>query len=238
VDDRKDRNHAGGSDGRLLRIPLDTRASPAGAVAGRRFTNRYAQSARDHRFDRDFISSGVLRRHSSRLSAAPIFCRGICPPRAHGSGETLLVSSYISQLRAISSWGVRLLFLVAAEDDSFFLSRHRVTRVGAHLDRATILFFRNSVHDRLRVGFRIASGGAGPGSIWIDHLQIHGAHTTLRCRADFYSGDDHHADTRHSDLDRDGAPDVPALRKLHLDCMANGAPQVRKFRCFMTAFEA
>ncbi len=76
------------------------------------------------------------------------------------------------------------------------------------------------------------------GSIWIDYLQIHGAHTTVRRCADLYSGDDHHADTRHSDLDRDGAPDVLALRKLYLDCMANGAPQVPNFCRFMTPFEA
>src|SRR4029453_8482644 len=113
----------------------------------------------------------------------------------------------------------RLLFLVAAEDDPFFLSRHRVTRLGAHLDGATILFLCDAIYDRLRAGFRITSGSAGAGSIWIDHLQVHGAHTTLRGGADLYSGDDHHADTRYSDLDRDGAPDVSALLKLHLDCM-------------------
>ena len=83
--------------------------------------------------------------------------------------------------------------------------------LGAHLDRATVLFFRNAVHDRLRAGFRIASGSAGARSIWIDYLQVHGAHTTLRRRPDLYSGDDHHADTRHSDLDRAGASDVSAL---------------------------
>jgi Tat protein translocase TatC len=93
----------------------------------------------------------------------------------------------------------------------FFLSRHRVARLGTHLDGATILFLCDAIYNRFRVGFRIASGSAGLGSIWFDYLQVHGAHTTLRCRADIYSGDDHHADTRHSDLGRDGAPDVPAL---------------------------
>jgi len=104
-----------------------------------------------------------------------------------------------------------LLFLVAAEDDPFFLSRHRVPRLGAHLDGATILFFCDAIYDRLRAGLRIASGSAGAGPIWIDYLQVHGAHTALRRGVDLYSGDDHHADTRHSDLGRDGAPDVSAL---------------------------
>jgi Sec-independent protein secretion pathway component TatC len=36
-------------------------------------TNRNAEGARHHRFDRDFISSGVLRRHRSLLSAAALF---------------------------------------------------------------------------------------------------------------------------------------------------------------------
>jgi len=35
-----------------------------------------------------------------------------------------------------------LLFLVIAQNDSVFLSRHRVARLGAHLDCATVLFFR------------------------------------------------------------------------------------------------
>jgi len=93
----------------------------------------------------------------------------------------------------------------------FFLSRNRITRLGAHLDGATILFLCDTIYDRLRAGFRITSGSAGAGSIWIDYLQVHGAHTALRRGADLCSGDDHHADTRHSDLGRDGAPDVSAL---------------------------
>ena len=52
----------------------------------------------------------------------------------------------------------------------------------------------------------------------------------VRRGAHLYSGDNHHAHTRHPDPDRNGAPDVPALRKLHLDCMANGAPQ-RTINC-------
>ena len=106
---------------------------------------------------------------------------------------------------------MRLLFLVATKDDSFFLSRHRIARLGTHLDGATILFLCDAIYDRLRAGLRITSGSAGAGSIWIDYLQIHGTHTALRRGANLYSGDDHHADTRHSDLGRDGAPDVSAL---------------------------
>ena len=52
----------------------------------------------------------------------------------------------------------------------------------------------------------------------------------VRRGADLYSGDNHHAHTRHPDPDRNGAPDVPAVRKLHLDCMVNGAPQ-RTINC-------
>ena len=83
--------------------------------------------------------------------------------------------------------------------------------MGAHLDGATILFLCDAIHDRLRLGFRIASSRAGAGSIWIDYLQVHGTHTTVRLGADLYSGDNHHADPGHTNLDRDGATDVPAL---------------------------
>ncbi len=83
--------------------------------------------------------------------------------------------------------------------------------MGAHLDRATVLFVRDSIHPRVRVGVRIASRRPGAGPIWIDHLQIHGAHPPIRGRADLYSGDDHHADARHPDVDRNGAADGSTL---------------------------
>ena len=127
--------------------------SIAGAAARCRFANRNAQGARHHRFDRDFVSSGVLRRHRALLSAAALFHCGICSSCAYRSRKALPASSHNSQLRAISSWCIGLLFLVVAQNDSLFLSRHRVARMGAHLDGATILFLRNALYDRLRVGF-------------------------------------------------------------------------------------
>src|SRR5438094_1433635 len=208
----------------FLRISVDTRADIAGAAARCRFTNRNAQGARHHRFNRDFISSGVLRRHRSFLSAPSLFLGGIRFACAHCSREALLVSCYFRQLRAVPSRRNGLLFLVAAQNDSLFLSRHREAGLGAHLDRATILFFRHAIYHRLWSRIRIAGGGPGARSIWIDHLPFHGAHPALRRRAHFYPGYDHYPDAGYLDLDRIGAPDVSALRKLHLDCLDNGAP--------------
>jgi leader peptidase (prepilin peptidase) / N-methyltransferase len=230
VDDCEDRNHARCGDDCLLRISRDPGADITGAAARCRIANRNAQSPRHHRFDRDFVSSGVLRRHRALLSAAALFHCGICSSCAYRSRKALPASSHNSQLRAISSWCIRLLFLVVAQNDSLLLSRHRVAWLGAHLDGATILFLCDALHDRLRTGFRIAGGSVGSGSIWIDYLQVHGAHTALRCGADLYSCDNHNAHAGHPDLDRDGASDVPAVRKLHLDCMVNGAPQ-RTINC-------
>jgi len=119
--------------------------------------------------------------------------------------------------------GVCLLFLVIAENDSVFLSRHRVARLGANLDCAAVLFFCDAIHDRFWSRVRTASRGFGARAIRIDYLSIHGAHPAVRCRAHFYPGDDHHADAGHSNVDRDGSSHVFALRKLHLDCVAHGA---------------
>jgi leader peptidase (prepilin peptidase)/N-methyltransferase len=230
MDDCEDGNHTRCRDDCLLHISLDSGADIAGAAARCRITNRNAQSPRHHGFDRDFISSGVLRRHRSLLSAAALFHCGICSSCAYRSRKALLASSYNIQLRAVSSWCIRLLFLAVAQNDSLFLPRHRVARLGAHLDGATILFLRNALHDRLRAGFRIAGGSPGAGSIWNDYVQVYGAHTALCRGTDLYSGDNHHAHTRHPDSDRIGAPDVSAVRKLHLDCVVNGAPQ-RAINC-------
>ena len=98
--------------------------------------------------------------------------------------------------------------------------------MGANLDGAAVLFFRDAVHYWIRSGIRIAGGRAGTGQIWIDHLQIHGAHPAVRSGVDLYPGDHHYTDPRHSDLDRTGASDVSALRELHLDRLAHGAPPV------------
>ena len=62
----------------------------------------------------DFISSRVLRRHRSFLSAPSLFFGGICSARAHRRGEALFASRHLRQLRAISAWRAGLLFLVAA----------------------------------------------------------------------------------------------------------------------------
>ena len=201
--------------------------STAGAVAGRRFTNRNAQSSRHHRFYRDFVSSGVLRRHRYLLSAAALFHGGVCAAGADRRRKTLLVSGYLSELRALPSRCDRLLFLVVAEDDSFFFRDTESLGWAPTWTVQQYYSFVTRFTTRFRVGFRIASGSAGPGSIWIDYLQVHGAHTTLRCRADIYSGDDHHADTRHSDLGRDGAPMCLLYESCIWIAWANGAPQLQ-----------
>src|SRR5438067_6693450 len=92
------------------------------------------------------------------------------------------------------------------------------------MDGATVLFFRDAVYNRLWSGVRAASSRPGAGSIWIDHLQIHGAHPAVCLRPHLYPGDHHHTHAGHLDIGRSGAANVPALRKLHLDCMAHGAP--------------
>src|SRR5262249_29805764 len=105
-----------------------------------------AQGARHHRFDRNFISSGVLRRNRSLLPAAALFSRGIRFTGAHRRGETISISSDRGQLRALSRGRAGLLFLVAAKNDSFFLSRHRIARLGTDVDSAAVLFVRNTIH--------------------------------------------------------------------------------------------
>src|SRR5207244_6571236 len=119
-----------------------------------------------HGVNRVLISSCVLRRDCYLLSASPVFYRGICFTGAHCRGETVFVSSNRRQFRTVSTWSVGLLFLVATENDSLFLSRHRIARLGAHVDSAAILFIRDAVHDRLRPGFRIAVGGPRSGLVW------------------------------------------------------------------------
>src|SRR6266540_2448030 len=92
------------------------------------------------------------------------------------------------------------------------------------LPKTILFFFRDTLHARLRPGVRIAGGGSGAGPVWINHLQVYGAHPAVCRRPHLYSGDDYYAHAGHSDIGRDGAADVPALRKLHLDCLAHGAP--------------
>ena len=143
-------DHAGGGDDCLLRFSCGARADLAGAAARCGLTNWYAQSARYHRFHRDFISSGVLRRHRSFLSVAAVFCGRICFACAHRRGETLFVSCDWRELRAVPSRRDGLLFLVAAQNDSLFLSRHGVAWLGPYLDGATVLFFCDTIHHRFR----------------------------------------------------------------------------------------
>src|SRR5205807_9242953 len=132
---------------------------------------------------------------------------------------------------------VRLLFLAAAENDSLFLSRHRESGMGADLDGATVLLIRDAVYPRVRSGVRIAGARSGTGPIWIDHLQIHGAHPAVRCRVDLYPGDHHHTDPRHTDLDSTSAADVCALRELHLGRMAHEVPRVEASCLLMAAMK-
>jgi hypothetical protein len=83
----------------------------------------------------------------------PLFSRPICSARAHRSREAVFVSRDFRQLRAVSSWCFGLLLLVVTKNDPLFLSRHRVARLGAHLDGAAVLFFCDAIHDRVRSGF-------------------------------------------------------------------------------------
>ena len=55
------------------------------------------------------------------------------------------------------------------------------------------------------------------------HLSVHGSHPALRDRSYFHSRHHHHADARRADAGRAQPADVPALRKLHLDCVVHAA---------------
>jgi len=79
------------------------------------------------------------------------------------------------------------------------------------LPKTILFFFRDSIHPRVRVGVRIASGSSGAGPVWLDHLQVHGAHPAVRRCADLCPGNRRHADARHPDLDRNGTADGFAL---------------------------
>ncbi len=126
---------------RVIQAPLTSRV-----------TSRNAEGARHHRFDRDFISSGVLRRDRFVLPAAPVFSRGIRFAGAHRRRETVYISSDRRQLRALSPRRPGLLFLVAAENNSFFLSRHRIARLGTDMDSAAVLLVRDAIHHRIWSG--------------------------------------------------------------------------------------
>ncbi len=66
--------------------------------------------------------------------------------------KAVFVSSDRRQFRAFSYRRLGVLFLVAAQNDSLFLSRHRIAWLGAHLDCAAVLLLRDAIHDRLRLG--------------------------------------------------------------------------------------
>ena len=66
-------------------------ADIAGAAARCRIANRNAQGARHHRFDRDFVSSGVLRRHRcSPFRLLLYFIAGLFFPALTAGGKALL----------------------------------------------------------------------------------------------------------------------------------------------------
>ena len=63
------------------------------------------------------------------------------------------------------------------------------------MDCSAVLLVRDAFHHRLWTSIRTSGGRAGAGPIRIDYLPLHGAHASLRARADLCSGDHHHADT-------------------------------------------
>src|SRR5262245_36230376 len=147
MDHREDGSHAGCGDDRLFRVSRDTGARYPGAAQPSRITSRNPQSAWHHRFHRHLVSSRLLRWYRSFLSAAAVFSRGIRPASAHRHREAFSFSSDRGKLRALSPGRVGLLFLVAAENDSFFLSRHSIARLGADVDGATVLLVCDAIHD-------------------------------------------------------------------------------------------
>ncbi len=73
--------------------------------------------------------------------------------KALGITDSIVISFHLAFYAGIVLSFPLLLYLVVAQNDSLFLSRHRVARLGAHLDRATVLFFCDAIYARVRVGF-------------------------------------------------------------------------------------
>src|SRR5207247_5132950 len=137
-----------GGDDHLLRLSLDPCEGDAGATPRDRSPSRRVACSWNHRFTGDFISSRVLRRHRSFLSASSLFFSGIRFARAHCGRETLFAPGDFRQLRAVSAWRAGLLFLVAPDYDSFFISRGSVAALAAFLDVSPVLFFFYWIHVR------------------------------------------------------------------------------------------
>ena len=127
---------------RVLQAPLHNLGSQVGTLKALGITDSIVIS-----FHLAFYAGIVLS-----FPAAPVFSGGIRFASAHCCGETVFVSSDRRQFRAFSSWRVGLLFLVAAQNDSLFLSRHAIARLGAHVDCAAVLFLRDAIH----IGFGLA----------------------------------------------------------------------------------
>ena len=106
-----------------------------------------------YRLDHDFVSPRLLCRDRGFVSVASLFSGRICPAGADRGRETFSLPSHLRQLRSFLHRRACLLFLALAENDSVFLPRHPVARLGSDLDGAAILFFRNPLHHWLRSGF-------------------------------------------------------------------------------------
>ena len=152
VDGRENGDRSSPGDDGVFRLSFNARASHAGATPRSRSTSGRTQSARHYRFVCNFVSSRVLRRHRRFVSIAPVFYRAIRSSRADRSRETFFISSNPRELWPLSAGRTRLLFLVASENDSLLFPRHPIAGMGADLDGAAILFFRNEIRSRFRTG--------------------------------------------------------------------------------------
>ena len=127
---------------RVIQAPLNHLGSQVGTLKALGITDSIVIS-----FHLAFYAGIVLV-----LPTAPVFSRGIRFAGAYRRRETVSISSDRRKLRALSDWRAGLLFLVAAENDSFFLSRHRIARLGADVDGAAVLLVRDAIHYRIWSG--------------------------------------------------------------------------------------
>ena len=178
----------------------------------------------NHRFDHDLLSPRFLRRHRHLLSAAALFYGGVCAPRADRGGKTFLFPAIFVSFALFLTGVPVCYFWLLPKTILFFFHDTQSLGWAPELDGAAILFFRYSLHSRLRTGFRIARGRARSRAFRLGHLRIHGPHPALRHRAHFRSRHHHHADARCSHADRDEPADASALRELHLDRVVHATP--------------
>ena len=100
-----------------------------------------------------FVISFHLAFYAGIVVSFPLlFYRAIRSSRADRSRETFFISSNPRELWPLSAGRTRLLFLVASENDSLLFPRHPIAGMGADLDGAAILFFRNEIRSRFRIG--------------------------------------------------------------------------------------